>query len=151
MKFAFDFGQALTAVRSPMEFMSVTSDFTKKRPPRAQLGPGPISLPCSVAALAESDMPTRLHGLERLERLERLRARGGWDSRGDEPSYPWAGWLTRYFGCLSVLIALLVCTHPMGVTAVDGGLAICNPVRVLCSGVRIAGWPRPRPTFFACH
>jgi hypothetical protein len=37
------------------------------------------------------------------------------------------------------------------VTAVDGGLAICNLVGVLCSGVRIAGWPRPRPTFFACH
>jgi hypothetical protein len=36
-------------------------------------------------------------------------------------------------------------------TAVDGGLAICNLVGVLCSGLRIAGWPRPRPTFFACH
>jgi DNA-binding response OmpR family regulator len=35
--------------------------------------------------------------------------------------------------------------------AVDGGHAICNLVGVLCSGVRIAGWPRPRPTFFGCH
>ena len=37
------------------------------------------------------------------------------------------------------------------VTAVDGGLAICNLMGVLCSGVRIAGWLKPRPTFFACH
>ena len=37
------------------------------------------------------------------------------------------------------------------VTAVDGGLAICNLLAVLCSEVRLAGWPRLRPTFFACH
>jgi hypothetical protein len=37
------------------------------------------------------------------------------------------------------------------VTAVDGGPAICNVTGVLYSGVRIAGWPRPRPTFFGCH
>src|SRR5260221_5962347 len=30
------------------------------------------------------------------------------------------------------------------VTAVDGGIAICNLMGVLCSGVRIAGWPRSR-------
>jgi hypothetical protein len=31
MQFALDFGQALGAVRSPTEFMIVTSDFTRKR------------------------------------------------------------------------------------------------------------------------
>ena len=31
MQFAFDFGQALSTVKSPTDFMNVTSEFTKKR------------------------------------------------------------------------------------------------------------------------
>jgi hypothetical protein len=31
MQFALDFGQTLSAVRSPTEFMMATSDFTRKR------------------------------------------------------------------------------------------------------------------------
>jgi hypothetical protein len=37
------------------------------------------------------------------------------------------------------------------VTTVDGGLAICNLVGVLCSEVRIAEWLGLRLTRFACH